>query len=85
MLPCVLHPEPPKHMSADWDPASARGFCTLVSKTLKWWRLSVFAVSEMGKEVSHRLVHGLPSFRASSGSTVRMDPDLKPRCSRSTE
>ena len=30
-------------------------------------------------------VHGLPSLAASSGSTVRMEPVLKPRCSRRTE
>ncbi len=33
---------------------------------------------------SHRLVQGLPSFFASSSSTVRMLPVLKPLCSSST-
>ncbi len=44
------------------------------------------SLHQMGSaQRAHLRVHGLPRRLASPGSTVRMEPDTKPRCSSSTQ
>ncbi len=38
-------------------------------------------ITGMRRPVPHLRVQGLPRIRASAGSTVRMEPEEKPRCS----